>query len=56
MKSKLILCTDWQRLLAELRRQLKPHGLSIKSKTRRLDDQITVEVVKTTKRDHPAWP
>ena len=43
---KLILCSEHREIAKELRRQLKSYGLTVKFKSRREDDQITVEVSK----------
>ena len=43
---KFILCTEWNEIAKELRRQLKPHGLTVKFKTYRGHDQITAHVSK----------
>lgn len=47
MKSKLnlVLCSDWRNIAKELRKQLKPHGLTVKFKTRlSWSDLIEVKV------------
>ena len=42
---KLILCSDWQELTKEMRKQLKPHGLTVKVRTKRQwCDSVAVEV------------
>lgn len=43
---KLILCSDWQKLIREINRQLKPRHLKVKytSNYKKWGDQIKVQV------------
>jgi len=44
---KLILCSDWKGITRELRKQLSPHGLTVKIHTKRQwSDCVAVEVSK----------
>jgi len=44
-KLKLILCSDWKKLIAEINRQLKCHGFIVKAQTKReWADQLLITV------------
>jgi len=45
-KPQLVLCDDWCGVARVLRKQLKPHGLTVTARTRRGDDMIEWEVTK----------
>lgn len=53
MSDTLILCSDWKAIENELLKQLKPHGLKVKFKTRRQDDCLTITVSEIPKPKPP---
>ena len=44
MNPRLILCSEWRQLLSEVRRQLKPHKLTVTATVIRGSDLLKVDV------------
>jgi hypothetical protein len=42
----ILLCSDWRGITKEIRKQLKPHGLTIKLRNRKWSEYVIVEVAK----------